>query len=489
MSAPIRSQNPLDWIAVDGLSIDELTAPGRVKGSPQGIIGIVGEFQKGPLNTVTPIGSAKEFTDTFGAYGSVGYKGYKALLGKRFGGLRIVRVTNGTQAAGTLALVDAAAAVVVTLTALSKGVWGNSIQAKVTAATDEEATHWDLTLSYSEANSPSKVEVYKNILTKADAVSRINAKSSLVSAAAGASAIRAVNVAFTALASGSDGTFADSDYVGSTSSVVGLRKLEANKEVNLVFCPEKSGSTINAGLLAHAVNPDITARMVAMCGPSGNTAAQGITDVADYRGDRGIYGWPWVYNYIPELDANGLTAPTSWIASVFSQLGPHVDLATIDSVALLAGVKGLEFDDITRSTYISLADAGIAAFEYDSDYGYKLRSGLTTSTDTALVMIFRRRMTDYILGAIATRGKRYQNKINRPEERRAYTAEVRAWLEGLKTTGLIEGYLVDPDSMNTADTIAAGEFHLLCKVKLFGSMRYIVIHGEIGEAVIIQEVA
>ena len=183
MSAPIRSTNPVDWTAVDGISIDERAVPGRTRGKPQGIIAIVGEFQKGPVNTVTPIGSAKEFLDTFGAYGSItnGYKGYRSLLDKKFGGLRIVRVTNGTHAAATKNVMDNAGtpAIVLALTALSKGVWGNSISYKVEDATDADNTHFDLTLTYSETNSPSRTEVYKSCTSKTDAVSRINAKSQL----------------------------------------------------------------------------------------------------------------------------------------------------------------------------------------------------------------------------------------------------------------------------------------------------------------------
>lgn len=493
MSSPIRSSNPVDWTAVDGISINELTAPGRVKGAVQGIIAIVGEFQKGPVNTVTEIGSSREFTDTFGAYGSVsgGYKGYISMLGKKFGGVRIVRPTNGTHAAATLAIVDDAGtpATVVTLTALSKGIWGNSISAKVEDATDEDADHFDLTLTYSEANSPSRIETYQNCVDKADVVDRITAKSKLVSAAAGASAIRPDNLTSTALASGSDGTYADSDYVGSVSSVVGLRKFEARKDVNGVFCAEKSGSTINAGLLAHANDSGVSPRSVFLNGPSGNTAAQAITDVASFRGDRARYGWPWIYAYSAEDDANILTAPSSWMASVFSQLAPEQDLATIDSVKLLSGIKGLEFDDITRDTYISLLEAGISAFEYDSDYGYKQRSDVTTSLDTSLVMGFRRRMTDEVTNSVATRAKFYQNKISRPEERKAFTGDVIRYLADLKRKGRIEAFMTDADSLNTTDTLAAGEFHLLAKVKLFASLRFIVFHAEIGEAVIVEEVA
>ncbi len=492
MSAPIRSNNPLDWTAVDGISIDERAAPGRVKGKPQGIIALVGEFQKGPVNVVTAIGSTKEFIDTFGGYGSVsgGYKGYNALLDKKFGGLRVVRVTNATQAAATVTVLDASSGVVVTLTALTKGVWGNSVSYKVEAATDAQAGHFNFSLIYSEANSASRTELYKDCVDKADLVARLAAKSLLCSAAAGASALRPVNIGATALASGSDGAFADSDYTGSPSSVVGIRKLETPTDVNGIFCAEKSGATVNGALLTHINDSGVSPRMAFLCGPSGNTAAQGITDVASYRGDRAIYGWPWIYAYSPEGDANILTAPSSWIASVYSQTAPEIDLATVDSTALLAGVKGLEFADITRDTYISLLEAGIAAVEYDQDYGYKLRSGVSTTMDTSKQMIFRRRMTDEIQTAISSRSKFYQNKISRPTERKALVGDIKKYLQqNLKRLGRIEDYLVDDESLNTTDSLAAGEFHVITKVKLFGSMRFIVLHTEVGEAVVITQEA
>lgn len=310
MSSPIRSNNAVDWTAVDGLSIDERNAPGRVKGKPQGVIAIVGEFQKGPVSTVTPIGSTKEFVDTFGGYGSIsgGYNGYQALIEKKFGGLRIVRVTNSTHAAATVNVMDDAGtpAIVIALTATTKGVWGNSISYKVEAATDEDADHFNFSLIYSETNSPSRTELYKDCVDKADIVARINAKSQLCSAAAGASAIRPVNIAATALASGSDGTFADSDYTGSVSSVVGLRKLEVSTDVNAVFCAEKSGSTINGALLSHVNDGNVAPRMAIMSGPSGNNRAAAVADVASFRGDRAIYGWPWIYAYSAENDANVL---------------------------------------------------------------------------------------------------------------------------------------------------------------------------------------
>ena len=111
------------------------------------------------------------------------------------------------------------------------------------------------------------------------------------------------------------------------------------------------------------------------------------------------------------------------------------------------------------------------------------------STDPVLSMVFRRRMSDKLTSEVAAGLKPYQNKPNTEDNQADALGAVTRYLQDFKDKKRIKNFVVDGDSMNTSTSLANGEFHILMMVQLYSSMRYIVLHAQVGETVlIVQEV-
>ncbi len=68
---------------------------------PANIAIMVGQFQRGPLNTLLEVGSLGEVYENLG--NDLTYKGQIALQNKRFGSLKLLRVAASDAAKGTKA--------------------------------------------------------------------------------------------------------------------------------------------------------------------------------------------------------------------------------------------------------------------------------------------------------------------------------------------------------------------------------------------------
>ena len=65
----LRTNNPASYTLVDGVVIDSRTPPSSILGIGNDIVCVIGEFQKGPVNAITDVGSAEEFGRIFGGFG------------------------------------------------------------------------------------------------------------------------------------------------------------------------------------------------------------------------------------------------------------------------------------------------------------------------------------------------------------------------------------------------------------------------------------
>jgi hypothetical protein len=236
--------------------------------------------------------------------------------------------------------------------------------------------------------------------------------------------------------------------------------------------------------------------MVILAGGENDSVSTAISDVANYRDAQGriIYAFPWIKTTIGGVDT--YQSPASWIASVLSQTAPHIDPAFVKNTQFLGGITGLKLA-LNRTNYINLKDAGICAFEYDADIGYKIKSGVVTQiADSSLVMILRRRMADFLTASAAKFLKNYQNAVNSKTNRSLVKGAFLQFIDSLERDGILpkdsdvnagKAKLVDTEVLNTDASIAAGFFKILWKQRIFSSMRFIVLQAEIGESVLVTE--
>jgi len=286
---------------------------------------------------------------------------------------------------------------------------------------------------------------------------------------------------------GTAGAVTDSDYEDA------IEKAAVEGAGNILFL-DSYNSVRNGYLEAHvAATQD---KIAILCGPEVQTAAEAITDVASYRDADGrlIYAYPWVQTIVDGESV--MTNPASWYASILSQTAPHIDPAYVSNTRFLGGITGLKYP-LSRAQYIQLKDAGISAFEYDEDIGFKVKSGVTTQIlDSSKVAVLRRRMADYISNSVAKYLKNYQNAPNTLENRTAVKAAIQAWDQEQENLGILpkdaevktgKAKIIDTEALNTDESIGQGFFKILYKRRIYSSMRYIVLQAEIGESVVVTE--
>lgn len=477
-----RSTNPTDWNAVDGIIIDEISPAPSVGGVPANIAALVGQFERGPANVLTAVSSLGELYEIFG--NNLAYTGNVALLNKRFGSLKVVRVLAAAAVKGTKAF-QSTATDRITFTAKYFGVYGNSITVTIASGSTSGKKY---TIHDGNANAVWPDEVYDNVvITAITANNNPFSVSNLVDVTVNSSAAEPSNAAATALALGSDDTVADTDY----QTAIGATEIEGS--CNVVFLD--AYNTTRNGYLKTSMAAT-TDKMAIICGAAADSVATAVTAVASQRDSDGriIYAFPYVYTSV-----NGVSTkvnPASFYASLLSQTGPNIDPAYGANTQYLAGIDSLELN-LKRTDYISLMAAGISAFENDSDIGIKVKSGVVTQiANTGKLMVARRRMTDYLTYSIAKFLKAYQNALNSEVNRTAAISAIVDFNRRMEQDGLVpkdseiqtgRASIVDGKSLNTDNSIAQGYFKILYKRRIYASMRFIVLQASVGESVVVTE--
>lgn len=372
----------------------------------------------------------------------------------------------------------------ITFTAKDKGVYGNNIKITITDGGVQGKKYY---IEDTNTDAVIAPEVYDNILI-ASIVASTFAGSKLVDVAVIATGSEPFNVSQVALAGGADGSIADSDY----QTAIDYAAVEGAG--NILFLDENNAAR-NVMLKQHAA--DTQDKMVIVSGPEVQTRAAAVTDAALYRDTDGriIYAYPWIQTQIGGV--NVFTNPAAWYASVISQTGPHIDPAFAGNAAFLQGIGALKNTALSRNDYIALKDAGVSAFELDTDLGFKIKSGITTQIlNSSKVTVLRRRMADYLTNSVALFLKNYQNEVNSLEKRSEVKGQMLDFIQRQEQAGILpsdkdvkegKAKLVDTESLNTDSTIALGFFKILWKQRIFSSMRYIVLQAEIGESVVVTE--
>lgn len=473
-----RSTDATTWDDVDGIIINESAPAPNVQGVAANIAILVGQSPRG-LTDLVSVGSIGEFNELYGK-SSTGMG--LALKNKKFGMLKVIRVVAAAAATASKAFASTAVDRVTFTAKQGPGAYGNNIQIKIEAGSTQGSKY---TVKDTTPDGVMLQEVYDNVLI-ANVVSAF-ASSLLVTATLNSATAEPSTTAFTALASGSDGTVADTDYQ------TAIAKADIEGAGNFLFL-DSYNATRNGYLRQHAA--DTQDKMVILAGLESDTRAQAVTDVANYRDVEGriIYAYPWVKTPVDGTEV--FVNPASFVASILSQTSPHIDPASTKNAQFTAGIVALK-RSLSRNDYILLKDAGIMAFENDSDIGIKIKSGIVTQiADSSKVTVLRRRMADYLTMSAAKFLKNYQNAVNSKENRTLVKAAFLAFIQNLENLGILpkdsdvkdgKAKLVDTESLNTNNSIAQGFFKILWKQRIFSAMRYIVITAEIGESVVVTE--
>lgn len=411
--------------------------------------------------------------------------------------LNLVNLTAGT--AGNVAITDtvtdtdfthsgmsggtASGSALATLYASSEGQWGNNMTYAVAAATDGDASHKNLTVSYL-----GRADVYKNwdisaanggtdnsleLLGNDDGV--------LVSITKIASGVPET-ISATYLSGGTDGSIANSDFTGTGKA---MEVANAVKGVGQRFVAERSNSSIKAKI-ATLASTCVEGEWLMCADAESTSSATVITEAASYRSDRIVYCFNHAYTLDGDTASEVITHPTAWVASILSQTDVDIHPGEEDTKQFTAGITRLYNESYARADYIALRQAGIAAFERDN--GVALVSGVTTSLVPGKEEITRRRMTDYLQISLAGALKSSVKKKNTQARRLANAGMCNAFLSDLKQAErIVEQFSVDTEKLNTPTQRAQGIEKILVRVRLIGHMLELVLETEIGTSVTIVE--
>lgn len=475
-----RTDDPTQYNVVDGIIISEKAPAPKVVGVAANVAILVGTSQRG-LQALTELVSNQFLQEKFG--NGLSYGLYKVLKNKGFGRLKFVRVIAADAAKATKTF-KTGATDRITFEALSKGAYGNGIKVTIAAGTTSGKKY---TIQDTNSDAVLPDEVYDNV-----AIAAITAdtfiKSKLIKCIVVSSAAEPDNCAATALATGSDGTVADTDY--QTAIAVAAQEGAGN-----VLFLDSYNTTRNGYLKAHAASAND--KMVITQSAVGDDSAAAIVDVANYRDTAGriIHAFDWAYTNVDSVEV--LQPAAWWIASVISQTAPHIDPADVENSGMFYGILRMQQPQ-SRAQFILLNAAGVCALEYDPDFGHKIKSAVVTQIlNSEKTTILRRRMTDFLTDSGAKYLKNFQNKPNSLSNRKMAAAGLASFDARLEKEGMLpsdaemtdgaKAKLIDITTVNDNDTIAAGQFKILYRRRIYSSMRYIVLVAEIGQSVKVTE--
>lgn len=488
--SPLYSTSQSDWTALPGLYISSRNVPTPYLGVTRNSVGTTGECVRGPVNTAVSVTDQAYFAAVFGGRdaGAGGtYTGlvHKALLNKKFGEIVVVRAAASDAVAATLALTSTGPVTNATVTAANVGLWGNDITVQVKTATNGDSNYWDLEVVYLGVTYLLKnLHTTSGVDNTADVIAAMwpDQYQRLITITKGTSG-RPDSGSATALASGVEGTIADSDFTATNGP---MEKLATYPGLVACWIAERDHSDTLKDkwetLAASAYD-----RVFIMGPPSSTTSATDtITDAADYHHKRIVFTFNHPLTTDPSTALNITTRPESWLASVLSQTATDVHPISQEASQHLVGVKQLT-NTITRAQHILLKNGGVMAMDFDHLGAPRYATGITSSVTAGEEDLAQRRMRDALELDLARLLVGYIGAKNSTENRAAVIAEVASYLEIKKSAQTIVDDYATPAFIETSGERAAGLVKLSVRVKTFSHWLYLVIDTQIGPSVSIEE--
>lgn len=479
-----------------GVNLLELLPPGQIRAGGLSVVGIVGDFPWGPLG-ITEISTPAELFATFcpAAFdAAASYTAMRAFLGKTFpSGMLVCRIPAADAATAAKTYDDASVGDSVTVTAKYQGVLGNSVSVEWSTNADD-STARDATVTIGTGYSvayPAVATIVATVLTVTDPADPYVT----FSKASGGTLVPAVAAA-AALVGGANGTATAANYVGTSSTIVGIRKFYPESiAVDVLFvaeCPSALIDSVNTGLKAFGT--DTKKGMVVLSTVNGQSVATAKTYVASYRADRAVYAYPRVLctdgytSSLPEIEVDG----NAFAAACIVNCDPWKSPGGAEGAQFLTGITGLENEDLTAGEMDALNAKGITPFAMITSLGGAiLRKAVTTSITSGLTKIRRRRTTDYLMNAIAERGQFYTERAFDGDFTNqtlgpisgGYVSEIGSFLGNEKALGHIASYGVDAFSAATQLDLDAGRWTVAISVRTYSDMDEIVLSHTIGDSV------
>lgn len=469
------STNPARWFETDGIYISEQDAPQNPRIIGSNIVKMVGEFPWGPMNEVIEVNEPNDIRKLIGNFSEpASYGGVRAILGKQFGPLRVVRVDGATSAKAVRVVRDSLDAEdMFSVTAKYKGVAGNEIQVlytKVDANTFNLRVIWGARQD-DYLNLPRALNAFAGISSDIVDFAWLDANLS--------GALEDSDVAAVALSGGSNGTVNDLSFTGDVSNVHGLRVLEDTSDGGFVVFAERTSADLISALRAHIAMKRCQGAAQASTSNAFSDNATAANAIADDRLSLALHR---VRQRFSGVEYTVDLAP--FVAAVWSQIPNHYSVADYDNAAQLREIVRLpDGVSINRPEWVRAQEVGGITLEKLDVGGYKFHSGLTS--DPAKPSMVTRRMKDVVGATVGFALLPYQNK-----------PPINIFVDAaLASIGSALSLMQGIDDVPQSQQIEAHAEELLSRsgtaviynvqVKLWGEMRFIIANITVGEDIVI----
>jgi phage tail sheath protein FI len=444
---------PLQYI-VPRVAIDESNVgPRPTPGVSLATIGVVGTFSKGPVNKPITIGGIDQLISTFGLLRTdlTGPLTMTGALNQGATDFVVVRIVGEGAAPATLTLKDGASTPKdsIVVTANSPGIWANGTEATGVKIAVTDGTTANTAKIIVIVGSKSRT--YDNLVL--DDIPKISDPDVTFAKATGATAIPAP-ISATPLANGNDGdTPTDTDYIGSIDADgnrTGLKALEPYY-YNIVVAAQQTSVAVQAALLTHVANAGLEdgLRVAVINQAKGTAPDAAVTAVANLDSGRAACAYPWVE---PVEISGTLVAPDGYIAGRLATLGAHESPSNKEIKGILSTERQL-----TMAELQVLTNGRIMPITPVRGRGFRIRNGVTLSSDSAWGQINIRRIFDKIEMQVYNATQWAISEPNLPKLWNAIATQIDMMLENMKEKGEIFDYkpTICDESNNTPASIQA----------------------------------
>lgn len=508
-------------IGAPGVYIQERAPAVPIRGQRNRVVGLAGQCVRGPTGRSVTITGFQRFLDVFGGRDKNSNGGtllghvWKALQGKRFGRLEIVRVAAAAAVKASFTLEAAAGgggAQIVRVDASSVGTWGNDVGIKVVAASDGDATHWDLLVRLygkitrfanfnTQVNQNNTNQVVGSddatlirVVKLADGRPVNNAASTDGADADGFVKLGQTVASYDSVA-GSDGVIADSDYTGVGGPITILNN---KRGVHACAVVGRSNAAIRAAIVTASAT---TAQRVWFMCDNDETVSQAtaITTRAAINSGRISFWFNHVYLTDPVTLEEIAEEPFLMPMSIISQTDSDIHVGDADNAVLTRYARRVQnqLGDPDRDA-LDLGGVSFVWEDEDASGNVMLIPGNGLTCDFAVNNrdLDGRYMKDFILDAIAKRLMGSQFKGNTPANRAERSSAVSGFLDALARSdrfilrdeqGTPQFSYVNDQSVNSQQDQATGLQKESLTATLIPKNKHILLLATIGVDAIVTE--
>lgn len=482
-----------------------------INGIPTNIIGLVGTATWGPVNSPTIVGNLNQYVQNFGPIKTSKYDmgTHVALACLQFANnMRCVRVTDGTDAAATKAIVDTATTPVTgaTLTAIYTGSNGNNITALISQGSSYTSATptYKLTLvmpngtpEYFDNIGGTGAAFWQNLVNAVNlGQSAIRGPSQLCVASIGTSTAAPAQQSYT-LTGGLDGntTITGSVLIGQdTVPRKGMYALRSTgcSIVDLCDCDD---STTYSMQISYGLSEG---SYMIMVGPSGQSISSAITakqtaGIDSYTAKLLLGDWLyWLDTYNNQLR---LVSPQGAVSGLLANLSPEQSSLNKPILGIVGTQKSYANQTYSSADLQSMATSGLDAITNPVPGGqyFGVRFGRNTSSNAVIHGDNYTRMTNYIAYSLNSAMGMYVGQLQTVKERLNAKNTIQTFLSNMQQQNMIgnvnggPAYSVILDATNNPNSrVALGYQQADVKVVYLSVVEYFIVNVEGGQSVSIQ---